>query len=66
MLKHRLITGFALIVLLMVVVWIDARVGRVDLVGGWASLAGGRDHLAPGVVLYGLCVVVMTLAGPRY
>lgn len=59
MLKHRLITGPILIVVLMGVIWLDSWVDTIDLSDGWSEALGGLEHPPRGVVLFLMTLLVL-------
>ncbi len=62
MLKHRLITGPILILVLMGLVLVDNWLDTVPLSGFWQNLFIGKDHPPRGLVLFALGLLTAPLA----
>ncbi|MEE9129242.1 MAG: phosphatidate cytidylyltransferase [Phycisphaerales bacterium] len=62
MLKHRLITGPILVIVLLAIVWVDDWLDGVELAGMWQDLFAQKQHPPRGLVLFGLALVVAPLA----
>lgn len=62
MLKYRLIFGPLLIVAFLLLIWLDDQLDRVVLSGWLRELFLDREHLPRGLVLFGICLVILPLA----
>lgn len=62
MLKHRLITGPILILLLWGIIWFDGWMDTVQLSGAMQRIFMGKNHFPAGVALFGLALVMSLLA----
>lgn len=62
MLKYRLIFGPILIVLFLLLIWLDDQLDRAVLTGIWKDLFLERDHPPRGLILFGLCLVILPIA----
>ncbi len=58
MLRHRLIFGVVLSVVLLVVFYFDDRLDSVRIFGFLQELRGGRDYLPRGLLIFGLCLII--------
>ncbi|MFA9480251.1 phosphatidate cytidylyltransferase [Phycisphaerales bacterium AB-hyl4] len=62
MLKHRLIFGTLLVLLLLVLMYADGYLDHVDIEGTWLqSLFRGRTYLPAGLILLGVLLVMIAL-----
>jgi len=61
-LKHRLIFGPILIVLLLAMIWFDDRLGAMKVEGWWTNVFPGRETFPPGLILYVIGMIVAPLA----
>lgn len=57
MLKHRLITGPILILLLGLIIWFDGWLEQVQLAGFWQKLFAGQEHPPAGLAIFALALV---------
>lgn len=62
MLKHRLITGPILILLLWAIIWFDGWLDGVKLSGIWQDLFAGKDHFPGGLAIFALALLIATVA----
>lgn len=63
MLRYRLIFGPMMIVGLLVLLWLDERIGEIPLSGTWYAQVTGRPDLPPGVLMLMLFLVGILLGG---
>ncbi|MFW6060776.1 MAG: phosphatidate cytidylyltransferase [Phycisphaeraceae bacterium] len=67
MLRHRLILGPIMIVGLVVVLYVDSVLERVDISGTWLqTILGGQTHLPPGLGILALSLVLIVPAGREF
>jgi len=61
-LKHRLISGSILILLLWAIIWFDGWLDGVKLSGIWPALFAGKDHFPRGLAIFALALLIAPMA----